>query len=202
MKSKTFLLLISLSLMGFSVMDIRYRLIFETEKGMRSSFCLYSDGKFYETQASGCTGQEFSWGYWENKNDTVHLIYDTKNIFNFETIKSKDTLDKYQFIRIIDVYNQPVRFENICYDTICTNLYNPGVLKISKGSYVSYLGATFNDSLHNSESIQSNSDTITFKWNCNRESLESISGGQLYTNQRSREEKIILGNKRIRRLEK
>jgi hypothetical protein len=197
-----FFILTLLTLMAFTDHDKKDRLIFETELGMRSSFCLYSDGKFYETQSSGCTGQEFSWGTWQSKNDTIHLIYDTKNIFNFEIIKSNDTLNKYQFVRIIDFYDQPVRFENICYDTTCTNLYNPGVLKISKGSYLSYIGATFNDTINNTETVISNADTITFKWNCNRESLESINGGQLFTNQSSKTEKIILGNKRIRRIER
>jgi hypothetical protein len=202
MNTKLVLLLTFFSLVAFTEFEKKDRLIFETEKGMRSSFCIYSDGKFYETQPSGCTGQEFLWGYWENKNDTIHLSYNNKNIFYFETIKSKGTLNKYQIFRIIDFYNQPVRFENICYDTVCTNLYNPGILKILKGNYVSYIGARFNDSLYNSESIQSNSDTITLKWNCNRESLESISGGQLYTNQYNKKEKIILGNKQIKKVEK
>ena len=202
MNAKLFLFLLLLSLTAFTDFDKKDRLIFETEKGIRSSFCIYTDGKFYETQPSGCIGQEFSWGHWKNKNDTIILNYDNKNIFNFETIKSKNTTNKYQIVRIIDFYDQPVRFENICYDTICTNLYNPGILKILKGSYISYLGATFNDNSYNLESIQSNADTITFRWNCNRESLESISGGQLYTNQYNKQERVILGNKRIRRLEK
>ena len=202
MNPRLFLFLSLISLTAFTKLNNRERLIFESEKGMRSSFCIYSDGNFYETQASGCRGQEFSWGHWENKNDTIQLSYDTLNIFNFETLKSKDTFNKYQVIKIIDFYNQPVRFENICYDTVCVNLYNPGILKILKGSYISYWGARFNNISNNSEAFQSNYDTITFKWNCNRESLESISGGDLYTNQIEKRQKVILGNKRVRRLEK
>jgi hypothetical protein len=56
------LILISLA---FKDNPITEKLLFENEKSMRSSFCMYNDGKFYEALGAGCIEQEFSWGYWK-----------------------------------------------------------------------------------------------------------------------------------------
>jgi hypothetical protein len=173
------------------------RLIFEEQKSMRSSFCMYSDGRFYEARPSGCVGQEFASGYWENRKDTVRLIYKTENVYRFEILKTVDTASKFQIVRIIDCYNQPVRFQNVCFDTACQNLYNPGLAKIGKGKSILYLAPIFEQNGGNVESINSNADTVTFRWLCNRESIESISGGTLYINQEPGQKKVILKSKSV-----
>jgi hypothetical protein len=197
MKTATLLLILVLFLSSFYKPHDRIRLIFEEEKTMRSSFCMYSDGKFYEARASGCVGQEFASGYWENENDTITLVYRADNVFDFEILKSEDTANKYQIVKVIDCYNQPVRFQNVCFDTTCQNLYNPGILSIEKGKSIWYSAPIFEQTGKNSESIFCNADTITYKWNCNRESIESISGGTLFFNQESTKKKIKLRNKKI-----
>ena len=201
-KEVLYLLSLILILPAFEKIHNTQRLVFEEQKGMRSSFCMYSDGKFYDAQASGCTGQVFAWGYWKNVNDTILLSYQTENIFTYDIIKSKDSLNKFQIVRIIDCYNQPVRFQNMYHDTICSNLYNPGILRIMKGNSIWYPAPAFDNSGNDLDLIISNADTITYQWRCNRECLESISGGQLFTNENENTERIILGNKRIRRLDK
>lgn len=175
----------------------RIRLIFEEEKSMRSSFCMYSDGKFFETRASGCVGQEFASGYWKNINDTITLVYRTDKVFDYEILKSVDTSNKYQIVKIIDCYNQPVRFQNVCFDTTCQNLYNAGILRIEKGKSILYFAPIFEDNLKNSESIFCSADTITYKWNCNRESIESINGGTLFYSKELEKKKVIVKNKQI-----
>jgi hypothetical protein len=176
----------------------RIRLVFEEEKGIRSSFCMYNDGKFYEARPSGCVGQEFSWGYWEKSNDTVKLNYQHGKIFDFEVIQSKDSSAKYQFVRIIDCYNQPVRFQGIYVDTTWEMLYNPGIITIEKGKSLFYIAARFEDINTNVEPVFSNADTITYRWYCNRESIESISLGTLYyTYNEAVTKKALLRNKRV-----
>ncbi len=186
-----------LVLSSFDKANDRIRLIFEEQKGMRSSFCMYSDGKFYESRPSGCVGQDFASGTWEKKNDTIVLIYQTDNVFDFEVLKSLDTSNKYQIVNIVDCYNQPVRLQYVCFDTICQNLYNPGILRIEKGKSILYSMPIFEGYKVKDESIYSNADTITYKWHCNREAIESINGGSLYINKESTKKKIILKNKRI-----
>lgn len=178
------------------------RLVFEEEKSMRSSFCMYNDGKFYEARPSGCVGQEFAWGYYHYVNDTVNLIYQSLNVFDFDVIKSLDTLSIYQIVKIVDCYNQPVRFQSVWFDTTCTNLYNPGILRTEKGRAISYLASVFDEQVNDGSFQISNADTITYKWRCNRESIESINGGQLFINQKQTKRRIVLGNKRIKWVEK
>jgi hypothetical protein len=199
-KGIPFLLLIVLVLSAFSKLHLSERLIFETEKSMRSSFCLYSDGKFYDAQAAGCTGQLFGWGYWKKIHDTVQLSYQSKNIFKYDIIESRDSVSEYQVIRIIDDYDQPVRFQLVYYDTTAVNLYNPAILTIKKGSDIYYPVGIFNDSSAYHGGLITNADTITYKWRCNRECLESIDGGDLAVNKEEYIEKAILGTKRIRRI--
>lgn len=200
LRKLSYLLPLIFILPAFKKINNHERLLFEEKRGARSSFCMYSDGKFYDAQASGCTGQLFAWGYWKNINDTILLSYQTGNIFSYDIIKSTDSLNKFQIVKITDCYDRPVRFQYVCYDTTCTNLYNPGMLRILKGSYVSYSAPAFNDNGNYPDYVTSNADTITYKWRCNRECLESISGGELFTNQTENTEKVILGNKRVRRL--
>jgi hypothetical protein len=197
MKKVKLLLFMFLVLSSFDKANDRIRLIFEEEKSMRSSFCMYSDGKFYEARPSGCVGQDFASGRWENINDTITLIYQSDNLFDFEVLKSLDTTNKNQIVRILDCYNQPVRFQIVCFDTTCQNLYNPGILKIEKGKSLFYSAPIFDNNLENNESQFCNSDTITYKWHCNRESIESIDGGRLYINKESTRKKIILKNKKF-----
>lgn len=198
--AKSFLFLV-LVLSAFNHPDGGTRLIFEAEKGMRSSFCLYSDGRFYEARPSGCVGQEFASGYWENIKDTVRLTYKAKNVFDFEVLESRDTSNKFQIVRIIDCYNQPVRFQNVYFDTASQNLYNPGLAKIEKGKSVLYLAPMFEGDTAGVVSTISNADTITYKWFCNRESIESINGGNLYFNGEMTEKKAIIRNKMVKLLD-
>ena len=200
MKKVNLLLFLFLVLSSFYKTNDGIRLIFEEEKSMRSSFCMYNDEKFYEARPSGCVGQDFASGNWKNINDTITLIYQTDNVFHFEVLKSLDTTNKYQIVRIIDYYNQPVRFQNVCFDTTCQNLYNPGILKLEKGKSIFYQSPFFDQNSKDNESIFCNADTITYKWHCNRESIESISGGTLFTNQEPAKKKIILKNKKFKRL--
>jgi hypothetical protein len=197
MKKIYLILILFLALSSFYKGNDKIRLIFEEEIGMRSSFCMYSDGKFYETRPSGCVGQDFASGSWKNINDTVTLIYNTYNLFNFEVIKSSDTTSKYQIVRILDCYNQPVRFQNVCFDTTCQNLYNPAILRIEKEKSIFYSAPIFDNNKYSNESVLCNADTITFRWNCNRESIESIDGGSLYINKEPTRKKIILKNKKF-----
>jgi hypothetical protein len=191
---------VALVLSSFGNPDDGIRLVFEEQKSMRSSFCLYSDGRFYEARPSGCVEQEFSSGSWENNKDTIKLIYKTGKTFGFEVLYSADTSSKFQIVRIIDRYNQPVRFQNVYFDITCQNLYNPGLAKVEKGKSILYLAPIFDQGGRDAESITSNADTITYKWFCNRESIESISGGTFYTNQEPREKRIILRNKSVKPL--
>jgi hypothetical protein len=200
MKNVKSIFLLALVLSSFDHPSDGIRLIFEEQKSMRSSFCLYSDGRFYEARPSGCVGQDFASGFWERKKDTVKLIYTTERIFDFEVLKSPDTSSKFQIVRIIDRYNQPVRFQNVYFDITCLNLYNPGLAKVEKGASILYLAPAFEQTGRDAESIISNADTITYKWFCNRESIESIDGGTLYINQEPGEKKIILGNKSVKLL--
>ncbi len=197
MKKASIFLLLFFALASFDKVNDKTRLIFEEEKSMRSSFCMYSDGKFYEARPSGCVEQDFASGSWKNLNDTVTLIYQSDNLFNFEVLKSIDTSSKYQIVKIVDCYNQPVRFQSICFDTTCQNLYNPGILKLEKGKSIFYSMPIFEDNKVTDESIYSNADTITYKWHCNRESIESISGGSLYISKESISKRIILKNKKF-----
>jgi hypothetical protein len=197
MKNAKLIFLLVLVLSSFDKANDRIRLIFEEEKGMRSSFCMYSDGRFYETRPSGCVGQEFASGVWETKKDTVKLIYKTGKTFDFEVFNSLDTSSKLQIVRIIDCYNQPVRFQDVCFDTTCQNLFNPGLARIEKGKSILYFAPIFEQNGRNVESVISNADTITYKWLCNRESIESISGGTLYINQEQSEKRVYLRNKRV-----
>jgi hypothetical protein len=132
--------------------------------------------------------------------DIILLSYKTENIFFFDLLKSKDSLNEFQIIKIVDCYNQPVRFESIYYDTTRKNLYNPAILKIKKGSLIYYPTPIFSTENTDIDLVKSNADTLTYKWHCNRECLESINGGQLFLNQNERTEKIILSNKRIKRV--
>lgn len=197
MRNAKFIFILVLALSSFNSPKDGIRLIFEKEKSMRASFCLYSDGRFYETRASGCVGQEFAFGFWEKNKDTVTLSYKTEKIFDFEVITSADTSSKFQIVRIIDRYNQPVRFQYVYFDTTCQNLYNPGLAKVEKGKSIFYLSPTFDQGSREVDLFSSNADTITYKWFCNRESIESINGGSLYINQEPHERKVILRNKRV-----
>lgn len=197
MKTSKLLLPLVFVCLSFSKTDDRIRLIFEEQKTMRSSFCLYSDGKFYETRAAGCVEQLFSSGSWENTNDTITLTYQANNLFDFEILKSRDTASKYQIIRILDCYNQPVRFQHIYADITSHNLYNTGMLQIEKGKSLFYLGPVFGQKAEGSELIICSADTVTYKWHCNRESLESINGGRLFVNTEAMTKKVTLRNKRV-----
>jgi len=173
-----------------------YKLIFEQKKYSRSSFCLYSDGKFYHTHSSGCIGQSFSWGYWKVTNDTITLNYSNQDIFKYDIVKSTDSQSNFQIVRIIDCYNQPVRFQIINHDSGYNNLYNIGYLKLRKGNSINYPAPIFNDE-QEWESIVSEADTITYQWQCNRESIESINGGRLYIETEQNIKKIKIHNKQV-----
>lgn len=175
------------------------RLIFEEEKSLRSSFCMYSDGRFYETRAEGCVGQIFRWGYWQRSNDTVDLQYESKNLYYFDIIKSRDTSSSYQVVKIIDCYNQPVRFQYVDFDTSYANLYNPGILRVKKGKYIGYANI-FENGYDPNQFQKFNADTITYKWNCNRESIEAVSGGTLTPILVAETRKVIVSNKRVREI--
>jgi hypothetical protein len=177
------------------------RLVFEDEKSSRYSFCMYSDGKFYETRGSGCVGQDFSWGYWKKFHDTVRLQYQSSNIFDFDVIKSADSLDRYQIVSIVDCYDQPMRFQIICRDTTCLYPDSTGFVRVEKGRYISYLNHYFGDYLNNEGVQKTNSDTLIFKWRCNRESIESISGGDLFINNKRAAKRFVLRNKRMKWIE-
>ena len=194
-----FLLPILLITLAFNRVN-NEKLLFENEKSIRSSFCLYSDGRFYDAQASGCIGQSFAWGNWKNINDTMLLNYSKENIFYYDIQKSIDSLNHFQIVRILDRYNQPVRFQIINRDSGYTNLFNTGILKIKKGNSINYPAPTFDNKDFEYDYILSNADTITYKWHCNRECIESISGGHLDINNKEITEKVILKNKRIERL--
>ena len=197
MKKIHFLFLLFFMLTSFDKTQGDIRLVFEEEKSMRSSFCMYSDGQFYETRPSGCVEQEFSSGYWENKNDIITLTYKVAKVFNYDILKSFDTSNKYQIVKVVDCYNQPVRFQNIYFDTTYQNLYNPGILKIEKGKSIFYPAPIFNQDTSYGETVFTKADTIIYKWHCNRESIESINGGTLFTNQEAKKEKVILKSKNI-----
>jgi|GEM_PF-5876831 len=173
-----------------------YRLVFEARKSMRSSFCIYSDGRFFDAQASGCVGQFFSWGYWKNINDTIQLEYSKEDIFKYDVLKSTDSQNAFQIVRIMDCYNQPVRFEVINHDSGYTKLYNTGFCKVKKGNSINYPAPMFDSKDFEFEYITCNSDTLTYKWRCNRECIESINGGRLYVNAEESKTKVILRNKR------
>jgi len=158
---------------------------------------LYSDGKFYDASPAGCVGQDFSWGTWTKSNDTFLLTYRKENIFNFELIKSKDSQNSFQVIKIVDCYNQPVRFQIINHNSGYTELFNTGIVKVKKNNSIGYPAPSIGDSDYDSGTILSNEDTITFKWHCNRECVESISGGRLYVNSDEYMKKVVLNNKRI-----
>ena len=202
MKILSTLLFLFLAALTTNEVEEDVRLIFSEPTGMRSSFCIYNDGKFYETRPSGCIGQDFSWGYWNTLNDTVTLKYQTDNVFDYVIEQSKDSLKKYQYVRLIDCYNQPVRFQSVCYDTICANLYNPGILIVEKGKVISYLSPIFDSHIKDENYAFTNADTVTIRWKCNRESIESINGGQLFVNRQPSTTRVILGNKKVNWIDK
>lgn len=185
---------------AFTGKDHPGKLVFESVKYMRSSFCMYSDGKFYDAHSSGCTEQNFAWGYWENIHDTIVLHYRAQNIFQYDVVRSPDTQSNFQVIRIIDCYDQPVRFQFINHANGYSNLYNTGILKIKKGSPVNYPAPEFGKGNPEIEYISCNADTLTYKWHCNRECLESVNGGYLFIDDNERMEKIVLQQKQVLRL--
>lgn len=177
------------------------KLLFEEVKSMRASFCMYADGKFYQARSAGCTGQSFAWGYWKKVEDTLVLDFSTEDIFQYQIIKSADSMNKYQIIRIVDCYNQPVRFQFVNHDSGYNNLYNSGILKLKKGNTINYDSPVFDSNNAEMVYLTSNADTITYKWRCNRECLESVKGGDQFIDNRARVEKIVLRNKRVQRLD-
>ena len=182
---------------GFSTDHGSVRLVFEEERSMRSSFCLYSDGKFYDAQASGCVGQSFAWGYWKAEKDSVVLNYSATNIFQYTVLKSRDTKSLYQLVRVVDCYDQPVRFQYINYGTGYQCLNNPGILRIRKGIAINYPAPLFDPADTGMIYHTSYADTITYKWSCNRESIESIDLGRLSINDRQHVERVLLRNRRV-----
>lgn len=178
------------------------KLLFEEVKSARSSFCMYADGKFYQAQSAGCTGQSFAWGYWKNVEDTLTLDFSTQDIFQYDILKSADSQSRYQIIRIVDCYNQPVRFQFVSHDSGYSNLYNTGMLKLKKGNTINYEAPVFDVTNAEVVYLTSNADTLTYKWRCNIECLESVNGGDQFINNRARVEKIVLRNKRVQRLDK
>lgn len=155
---------------------------------------MYSDGRFFESRPSGCTGQDFSSGTWIKDNDIITLSYCTDNPFNFEVTESNDTASSHQVVRIVDCYDQPVRFQHLYIGTSSENLYNPGMIRVAKGEDI-YYAMPFENSLSSNKSVLSRADTLTFKWRCNRESIESINGGTLYISQEASSKKIRLRNR-------
>jgi hypothetical protein len=193
-----FLLFIILAVVCLAFTD-RYnsnKLIFEQERFSRSSFCLYNDGRFFEADGGGCVDQLFAWGYWKNVNDTIILNYSNNNIFNYEIIKSIDSQNQFQIVRVIDCYGQPVRFQFINHNTGYTNLYNTGIVQLKKNNSINYPAYYFSKKDEEYEYIASNADTITYQWRCNRECLESINGGRLHVNDEEKVKRIILKGKR------
>ncbi|MFM2385982.1 MAG: hypothetical protein RL660_739 [Bacteroidota bacterium] len=176
------------------------RLIFEEQPSMRSSFCLFDDGKFYDAQASGCVGQLFSWGHWTEFNDTLTLRYSNVNVFKYSVIESEETNNSYQVIKVIDCYNQPVRQQYLKVDTSYLDLYNTGLYLLPKGRKIIYCSHGFGDDDLASFTNISNADTITFQWHCNRECIESISAGSLTLELQQRTERAIISKRRLTRL--
>ena len=164
----------------------------------RSSFCLYSDGKFYGASQQGCVAQSFFWGYWLRAGDTVHLSYGTSNIFCFEVVESTGTKNAFQVVRVVDCYNQPVRFQHMRTDTGWTSLYNRGFLRISKGQSLVYATPDFEIKPGGWDKVKSSADTLTYKWRCNREVLESINGGTLYVDTVAGNGSVVLKGKEVR----
>ena len=185
-----------------SSFDNKQKLLFFGNRYSRSSFCLYNDGKFYKTEGAGCTGQFFAWGSWTRNGDTLSLEYSAYNIFSYETLLSKDTNAKFQIVRIVDCYDQPLRFQHLYHNKGYSNLYNQGFIKLEKNNSINYPTPPFDNKEYNNEFISSNSDTITFRWKCNRESIESINGGELFTNDRSKTVKALITDRDVREVNK
>lgn len=201
MRIKIVLFLLFYFLTSFDFQDENPKMLIHANRFLRSSFCLFNDGKFYRTNGSGCVGQDFSWGTWTKDNDIYILTTESENIFNYKIVESKDTQSKFQTIQIIDCYNRPVRFQSIFYDTTFTELYNTGMIKLVKKFVISYNSDNIDNAIEPVNYIQSNSDTIKFKWNCNRESIESINGGRLYFDKERNTEKIRIENNRTIKIE-
>jgi hypothetical protein len=192
---KTVLLLITITLNVAMTTEPKPKLVFESKTSMRESLCLYDDGKFYYSKPAGCIMQAFKWGTYVLNNDTAVLKFSPENIFNYDLIQSSDTTSEFQIVRILDCYNQPVRFQHISSDTGYSNLFNIGLIRLKKGNSINYYGEPFEHISNEIIYVTSNSDTLTYKWRCNRECLESVSGGRLFADTNAGVQKILLRNK-------
>jgi hypothetical protein len=200
MKLLIYLFILFIGFTSFIVHDKNAELIYHDNRYMRSSFCLYNDGKFYETKASGCTHQLFAWGNYTKKGDSIYLDYQPENIFTYDIVFSKDTSATFQIVQILDCYNKPVRFQHLNHKEDYSNLYNTGIIKLPKNNSYNYPIQSFDDKPYNESYFTNNADTISFRWRCNRESIESISDGSLIVNNRASFERAYIQGLKVEKM--